>query len=90
MEDYTAIKQKDATTAELILQAMREAVFYAQESVGTGVICASPIPVSGGLLGEMLDAEIKAPTNARKRSYSSGDHVAFVLMHALKANKVCK
>ena len=36
------MKKSDQGTLGLILTAMRETVFYAQKSIGTSVICASP------------------------------------------------
>jgi hypothetical protein len=85
LADYRALRENDATTAELVLKAMRKAVFYAQESVGGPVICASPQPISGPRLAKLLDDEIADPMNARGRAYTDADQVAFVFMHALKA-----
>ena len=42
---YREMKKSDQGTLGLILTAMRETVFYAQKSVGTSVICASPMPI---------------------------------------------
>lgn len=90
LADYRDLKAKDTETAELVLKAMREAVFYAQESAGGPVICASPQPISGPRLAELLANEIAAPTNMRHRAYTDADQVAFILMHALKAEGACK
>ena len=90
LAEYNALKTRDAAVAELVLKAMRETVFYAQESLGGPVICASPVPVSGKSISEMLDAEIESPTNNRRRAYRDEDQVAFVLMHALRKQGACK
>jgi len=70
--------------------AMREAVFYGQESDGGPVICATPIPISGERLSVLLEDEIDDPTNAWGKDYTDSDQVAFILMHALKKEGACK
>lgn len=75
---------------EFVLREMRETVFYAQESVGGSVICATPIPVPGADLNDMIDREIEQPTNPQQPEYQGNDHVAFALMNALKATGACK
>lgn len=90
LADGRNLKQENTETAELVLKAMREAVFYAQESVGGSVVCASPQPISGPRLAELLESEIANPTDARGRAYADPDQVAFILMHALKAEGACK
>jgi len=90
LADYRDLQARDKTTSELVLKAMREAVFYAQESAGGPVICASPLPIAGPRLAELLDGEIASPTNARGRSYTDKDQVAFIFVHALKNEGVCR
>ena len=90
LSKYKTLKTRDMEMTELILGAMREAVFYAQESNTDAVICASPIPISGARLVEMLETEIANPTNIKARSYADGDFVAFILIHALKDHGACK
>jgi hypothetical protein len=90
LADYRDLKDKDVAVTELVLKAMREAVFYAQESVGGPVICASPLPISGPRLVELLDNEIANPTNTRGRAYTDADQVAFIFLHALKSEGACK
>lgn len=89
LADYQALKEADQETAELVLQAMYETVFYAQKSVGREVICASPVPASGKWLVTIVDEEITSPTNPLDVTYDDNDHVAFILMNALKQAKVC-
>lgn len=90
LADYTALKARDGAMAELVLKAMHETVFYAQESMSGPIICASPVPLSGKRLAAMLEAELTKPTNTRGRTYENSDHVAFIFMHALRTEKVCK
>ncbi len=90
LADYNALEQKDQATARLVLKAMREAIFYGQESMGTQVVCASPIPISDERLKELLDAELASPTNSLGHVYTSTDQLAFVLVHALRAEGACK
>lgn len=87
---YEQMKGSDRPMLEFTLAAMYEAVFYAQGSVGRPVICASPKPLPGSHLIEMIDAEIAAPSNPMRPDYTDGDHVAFVLLNALKAEGACK
>lgn len=90
LADYKALKERDPGTSELVLKAMREAVYYAQESVGGPVICASPIPIDGAQLTAMLEDELANPTNARGRDYTDSDQIAFIFIHALKKENACK
>ncbi len=90
LAEYRDLRKDNVATAELTLRAMREIVYYAQHSIDRPVICASPVPIAGKRLVEMFDAEIENPTNMRGRSYSADDHVAFILMHALKKQNVCE
>ncbi len=88
---YEALKAKDKRMAETILIAMREAIFYAQGSVGKPVLCATPVPISGDRLMEITDEEIGRPTAPdRQQSYKGIDSLAFVLMHALRKNGACQ
>lgn len=88
--EYRKLEKSDRQTLELILGAMYETVFYAQESVGTTVICATPIPQPGERLMRLVAKEIAHPTNALNSEYGDADHVAFVFMNALKAEGMCK
>jgi hypothetical protein len=90
LSDYRELKARDVQTAQLILQAMREAVFYAQESVGKPVLCASPMPIPGARLMEMFDEEITIPSNSDKRAYGDLEHVAFILIYALSKQGACQ
>lgn len=90
LADYNDLQKRDTATAELVLKAMRETVFYAQDSVGAAVICASPVPITGKDIAHMFKSEIADPTNMKNRSYTDNDPVAFVLTHALKKQNVCK
>ena len=90
LSDYQNLKARDIETAGLVLKAMRDAVYYAQESVGDTVICASPILISGARLIEMFDEEIANPTNVDGRAYEANIYAAFVFIHALKNEGVCK
>ena len=87
---YGELKGSDRATLEFVLGAMYESVFYAQGSVGTPVICASPQPISGPRLIELMEREIAAPTNPMRPQYADNDYVAFVLMNALKIEGACK
>jgi hypothetical protein len=90
LDDYQQLKVSDIKTAGLVLKDMREAVFYAQGPEDGAVICASPLPITKTRLIEMFEAEIAKPTNAQGRKYHSDDQAAFVFVHALKKEKVCK
>ena len=90
LDDFQQLKANDIKTAGLVLTAMREAVFYAQSSEGGAVICASPLPISETRLIEMFEAEIANPTNIQGRFYDNNVPAAFVFVHALKNEKVCK
>lgn len=90
LSDYQMLKKQDLTTAQLVLRAMREAVFYAQESEGDTVICASPAQITDSALIEMMDQEIARPTNADGLDYQANVQAAFIFVHALKNRGVCK
>ncbi len=90
LSDYQNLKARDTKTAELVLKAMREAVYYAQESAGGAVICASPVLISGARLIEMFEEEIANPTNVDGRPYEANIQAAFVFIHALKNKGVCR
>ncbi len=83
---YRDMHAEDRASLEFVLGAMREAVFYAQHSIGQPVICATPIPIEGAELVEMVDDELAHPTEA----YTDATHVAFVLLTALKLHDACK
>lgn len=86
---YQELKRSDRSALEFVLGAMYEAVFYAQGSVGKPVICASPVPIPGPKLIALVDREIETPTNPMRPEYAANDHVAFVLMNALKTAGAC-
>ena len=88
--DYKELKARDIKTAHLVLKAMREAVFYAQESIGGPVICVSPKPIDGAQMMKLLEAELSKPTNKEGQTYTAGHQVAYVLLNALKGEGVCK
>ena len=69
---YRDMHAQDRASLEFVLGAMREAVFYAQHSIGQPVICATPIPIEGAELVEMVDDELAHPTES----------VAFVCWHS--------
>lgn len=88
--DYQTLKTRDVKSAQLVLRAMREAVFYSQESKDDTVICASPAQISDNLLIEMFEQEIANPTNVDGQNYEANIPAAFVFVHALKNEGVCK
>jgi len=90
LSDYQKLKARDLKSVQLILRAMREAVFYAQESEGNTVICASPAQISDNSLVEMFDQEIATPTQADGQKYQANIPAAFIFVHALKNKGVCK
>jgi hypothetical protein len=90
VSEYEALKAKDKRMAETILVAMRAAIFYAQESVGKPVLCATPIPISGSRLMAMTDEEINHPSAPNRHSYTKEESLAFVLMYALRKNGACQ
>lgn len=90
LADYRTLRAEDRPTLELVLVAMYETVFYAQESVGGEVICATPIAVPGDELVSLVDRELKQPTNPDYRNYGDQDQVAFALLNALKTAGRCK
>ncbi|MCP4183371.1 MAG: hypothetical protein GY761_08645 [Hyphomicrobiales bacterium] len=90
LSDYQSLKKHDLKSAQLVLRAMREAIFYSQESKGNTVICASPTQISDDLLIEILEQEIKNPTNVDGHNYEASIPAAFVFVHALKNKGVCR
>ena len=87
---YRDLKGQDRVRLEFVLGAMYESIFYAQESVGQATVCASPLPVSGAQLMALVDYEIANPSHPTHRRYTDNDHVAFILVNALKSEGVCK
>ncbi|MGI9433563.1 MAG: hypothetical protein ACR2Q4_01830, partial [Geminicoccaceae bacterium] len=83
---YRDMHEVDRTSLEFVLGAMREAVFFAQHSIGQPVICATPIPIEGAELVEMVDDELAHPTEA----YADATQVAFVLLTVLKLHEACQ
>ncbi len=90
LAEYRDLKQRDQRLLERVLGAMYESVFYAQESIGQATVCASPLPVPGAQLVALVDWELAHPTHPQRKSYSDNDHVAFVLVNALKSEGACK
>lgn len=80
---YEELKGSDRPLLDFVLGAMQETVFYAQESIDRPVICATPIPIPGSDLIDMVDREVEQPANPRHPEYQGNDHIAFVLMNAL-------
>jgi hypothetical protein len=87
---YRDMHAEDRASLEFVLGAMREAVFYAQHSIGQPVICATPIPIAGAELVEMVDEELAQPTNPDGGAYTDTTQVAFVLLTALKQHEACQ
>ena len=87
---YREMKKSDKGTLGLILTAMRETVFYAQKSMGTSVICASPRPIPVTELIERVDKEIATPTNPLRHKYEDNDQMAFVFVSAMKNADYCE
>jgi len=87
---YEELKKSNRPMLEFVLAAMYESIFYAQGSIGRPVICATPIPIAGPRLIELIDQEVQKPTNPMRPTYANNDHVAFVLMNALKTAGACK
>jgi hypothetical protein len=83
------MKKSDQGTLGLILSTMRETVFYAQKSIGTPVICASPKPIPVAELIELIDKEIATPSNSLNREYGDNDHMAFIFISTFKKAAVC-
>ncbi len=90
LADYRKLKETDRDKLEFTLTAMHEAIFYAQASVNRPTVCASPMVVSGKWLTEAVDQEISKPSHPIKRDYEDSDHVAFVLVNALKNAGACR
>jgi tRNA A37 threonylcarbamoyladenosine synthetase subunit TsaC/SUA5/YrdC len=86
---YREMKKSDPGTLGLILTAMRETVFYAQKSIGTSVICASPKPIPAAELIESVDKEIASPSNPSIRKYPDNEQMAFIFVSALKKSASC-
>ncbi len=87
---YRDMHAEDRASLEFVLGAMREAVFYAQHSIGQPVICVTPIPIEGAELVEMVDGELEHPTNPDGGPYTDAPRVAFVLLTALKLHEACQ
>ena len=87
---YREMQAEDRASLEFVLGAMREAVFYAQHSIGQPVVCATPIPIAGARLVEMVDGELEHPTNPDGGIYTDATQVAFVLLTALKQHEACQ
>ena len=89
LDEYRKLKMIDKSTAQLVLQVMREAIFYGQESIGRPVVCASPMQLEGPDLILLMDQEIANPTNVERRFYDDTDPAAFVFIHALRDKRLC-
>jgi len=87
---YRLMKADDPARLAFVLGTMRETVFYAQESIGKPVLCASPRAIPTLTLIEMIDKEIAAPSNPLHPRYENNDHMAFVFVAALKRAAACK
>ncbi len=87
---YREMHDEDRASLEFVLGAMRETVFFAQHSIGQPVICATPIPIAGAELVEMVDEELEHPTNPDGGAYTEATEVAFVLLTALKKHEACQ
>jgi len=87
---YRMMKADEPRRLALVLGAMRETVFYAQESMGKPVLCASPMAIPTPTLIEMIDKELATPSNPRHPRYSDDDHMAFIFVSALKKAVACK
>jgi len=86
---YREMEKSDQRTLGLVLTAMRETVFYAQKSMGTSVICASPKPIPVTELIERVDREIAAPSNPAVHKYADNDQLAFIFVSAMKNAAYC-
>lgn len=87
---YEELKRSDRAQLEFVLGAMQETIFYAQESIGGPVICATPVPIPGAELVALVDRELDEPSNPQHPQYADNDHVAFALVNALKTEGKCK
>jgi len=87
---YRAMKVEEPAKLALLLGTMRETVFYAQESVGKPVLCASPKTIPTPALIAMIDKEISVPSNPLHPRYNGNDHMAFIFVGALKQAEACK
>jgi len=90
LEEYRRLEIEAPKQASNMLQAMREAVFYAQSTGNGSVVCATPKPISNTSLLALMRQELSNPSNALGRPYQSNDHVAFVFVHALKQAGLCR
>ena len=88
--NYHDMHAEDRASLEFVLGAMRETVFYAQHSISQPVICATPIPIAGAELVEMVDEELEHPTNPDGGAYNDATQVAFVLLTAFKSHDACQ
>lgn len=86
---YEELRANDVPTLEMMLTAMYDTVFYAQESIGGPTICATPIPLSGPRLVHMIDSEIVSPTHPDVSVYEADHRLGFILINALKADNAC-
>jgi hypothetical protein len=87
---YRAMKSSEPAKLALLLGTMRETVFYAQESLGKPVLCASPKAIPTPALIAMIDTEIAVPSNPLHARYNDNDHMAFIFVGALKQAAACK
>ena len=90
LEEFHAMEQRSSAELDLILPAMYQTAVYAQAAIEHPTICFTPIPISGASLRDMIGTELANPDNALGRPYTGDDHVALVLVNALKAEKVCR
>ncbi len=86
---YRQMEKTDRRRLDLILTAMRETVFYAQESMGRSVICASPKPIPPAELIERVDKEIATPSNPAIHKYADNVQLAFIFVSAMKNAAYC-
>ena len=89
LDDYARMKQEDARTLGLVIQGMYEAVTYAQAAITEPSACYSPLPLPVDSLVEMIDREVATPSSTVSR-YQPDDHLALVLVNALRSETLCQ
>jgi hypothetical protein len=88
--EFQEMEMRAPEDLDLVLQGMYQTAVYAQAAIEHPTICFTPVPLSGATLRRMIAAELADPDDALDRSYTGDDHVALVLVNALRAENVCR
>jgi hypothetical protein len=86
---FESMKADNPEGTKLMLSAMADTVFYAQESAGHAAICATPATLPGSKLLQLVDAELAAPSDPANPDYAKTERIALVLVNALKKAGAC-